>query len=142
MSLLILMPTWTCWISCRNRYAGLLFLHFLVLLNARVIAVEYWHKTSLRLIYRYYFVRCWFELRFPSVFLAGLFAVSNSHDFCVTTFSLIRIYTSSILSSNSWRIFRMFRFDLWLKLREVQNSYVFTRKPWSVNSNWRLILFV
>ena len=28
--LVLLVPTWNCWISCKNRYAGLLFLHLLL----------------------------------------------------------------------------------------------------------------
>ena len=35
--LVLLVATWNCWISYRNRYAGLLVLHFLLLLNPWLI---------------------------------------------------------------------------------------------------------
>ena len=55
--LVLLVATWNCWISYRNRYVGLLVLHLLPLLNTHRRNV-----ASLSLFYRYYFGRCSFEL--------------------------------------------------------------------------------
>ena len=35
--LVLLVATWSCWISCKNEYAGLLVLHFLPLWNPWLI---------------------------------------------------------------------------------------------------------
>ena len=53
--LVLLVTTWNCWISYKNRYAGLLVLHLLPLTHLRNVA-------SLSLFYRYYFGRCSSEL--------------------------------------------------------------------------------
>ena len=53
--LVLLVATWNCWISYRNRYAGLLVLHLLPLLNPWL---HHRNVASLSFFYRYYFGRC------------------------------------------------------------------------------------
>ena len=52
----LLFATWNCWISCKNRYAGLLVLDLLPPLAHRR------NVASLGFFYRYYFGRCLSEL--------------------------------------------------------------------------------
>ena len=54
-----LVPTWNCYISYKNRYAGLSVLHLLPLLNPWLIVKN---VARLSIFYMYYFGRCSSEL--------------------------------------------------------------------------------
>ena len=81
--LVLLVATWNCWISCSNKYVGLLVLHLLPLLLAHRGNV-----ASLSLFYRYYFGRCSSELAqlVPLPYSRGRSTRYSDrlHDFSVT----------------------------------------------------------
>ena len=58
--LVLLVATWICRIIYKNGYAGLLFLHSLLLLNPCLIVEK--NIGSVSLFYRYYFGRCLYEI--------------------------------------------------------------------------------
>ena len=72
--LVLLVATWNYWISYKNRYAGLLVLHSLLLLNPWLVVV--------------YFGRCSFEVAqlVPLPYSRGrsIRYCDRLHDFCVT----------------------------------------------------------
>ena len=81
--LVLLVATWNCWISYRNGYAGLLFLHLLPVLSLYGPSL-----ASLSLFYRYYFGRCSSELGelVPRPYSRGRSTRYSDrlHDFSVT----------------------------------------------------------
>ena len=95
--LVLLVATWNCWISCKNRYTELLVLHLLPLFNP-------WHidqnVTSLSLFWRYCFGRCSSKLAqlVPLPYSQGRSTCYSDrlHDFSVT---IPRCYKDAYVNS-------------------------------------------
>ena len=89
--LLLLVATWNCWISYKNRYAGLLVLHLLSLLNPHC-----WNLARLSLFCRYYLWKMFIWIGSThSIFTSTRYS-DSLHDFSVT---IARCYKDVFVNS-------------------------------------------
>ena len=118
--LVLLVTTWICWISYKNRYAGMLVLHLLLLLNPWLIVEMYPAQVftiGITLVDVYLNWPNWFHFL---ILEGGLLAILIGCMNILSPFLDAKgcLY-QQFLSSHSWTLefsaYRMLSFDLWSK---------------------------